>query len=461
MKKILVVDDEQSMREFLSIMLRRESFEVSTAESGDEAIALLQDGKRYGVVLTDLSMPGKTSGLDLLSFVKGVDPNCQVIVMTAFATPETAIRAIRDGAYDYITKPFKVDEAKAVIHRAFEKYDLIHENLYLRNKLEAGDSFEGFIGNSPVMGKVFDMIERVARTKTTVLVSGESGTGKELVSRAIHQRSKLKGKFIAINCGAIPENLIEAELFGYKKGAFTGASKDHPGLFKAGHGGTVFLDEIGELPLGAQVRLLRVLQEKKIKPVGGVDEVSVDVRIVAATNRNLEEEVKEGRFREDLFYRLNIIPIELPPLRERGNDVRLLIEFFLKKFVEEIGNPVEGVEKKAMALLMNYPFPGNVRELQNIVERAVTLEVNSLITVGVLPKRISGRSMEKDVSSIKVTEEGIQMEEIVAQLEKAWIAQALEITKDNRTEAAKLLGISFRAIRYRLQKYENTEQEEE
>ncbi len=460
MKKILVVDDEQSMREFLSIMLKRDDFDVSTSESGDAAIKRLKSGERFSVVLTDLSMPGDANGLDVLSFTKGIDPNCQVVVMTAFASPETAITAIREGAYDYIMKPFKVDEAKVVIRRAFEKFGLIHENLYLRTKLAAEDSFEGFIGNSPSMGFVFDMIDRVAQTKTTVLVTGESGTGKELVSRAIHDRSGLTGKFVAVNCGAIPENLIEAELFGYKKGAFTGAVKDHEGLFKAGEGGTVFLDEIGELPLNAQVRLLRVLQEKKIKPVGGIDEISVDVRIVAATNRDLEIEVEEGRFREDLFYRLNVIPIELPPLRERGNDVRLLIEFFLKKFAEQIGNPIEGVGKEAMNFLMNYPFPGNVRELQNILERAVTLERSNLISMEVLPKSITGRSLDDSVSSVCVTEEGIDMEGIVENLERRWIGQALEITGGNRTEAAKLLGISFRAIRYRLQKYDESSESE-
>ena len=450
--KVLLVDDEQSMREFLGVLLRRMDLDVETAESGDEAIKRITGPGQFALVITDLKMPGKTSGLDVLRHVKEVDPATQVLVMTAFATPETARDAIKDGAYDYITKPFKVDEARIVVERALEKYELLRENLVLRQRVE-DRSFSNIIGTSDSMKRVFTLIERVAPTKTTVLIQGESGTGKELVARAIHERSGLSGDFIAINCGAIPENLVEAELFGYVKGAFTGADTDRRGLFEAAVGGTLFLDEVGELPLPTQVRLLRALQERTIKRVGDTKEREVDVRIVAATNRDLRGEIDAGRFREDLFFRLNVIAIELPPLRKRPGDTKLLIEHYIRKYASEIGNPVEGVESDAMRALLEYKYPGNIRELQNIVERAVTLEMTNLVTLDSLPPSVVDPPERSSSADFEVTTDGVSLDLILEGVERDLLEQALALTNGNRTEAAKLLDISFRSIRYRLQKY--------
>jgi len=451
LRPVLVVDDEASMREMLSIMLRKEGLEVSTAASGDKAIKMLKAGERYSTIITDLSMPGDAGGLDVLRAVKELDTACQVIVITAYASPETAVEAIKMGAYDYLTKPFKLDQVRLVIQRALDKYALLSENLYL--KQEQGKSKpRGIIGDSEPMQKVMAMVQRVARTKTTILITGESGTGKELIAQAIHDASPFKGPFVPVNCGAIPETLIEAELFGYKKGAFTGANADHKGVVEAARGGTLFLDEIGELPLNAQVRLLRVLQEKKVKPVGGTEEISVDVRIVAATNRDLKKEVEEGRFREDLFYRLSIIPIELPPLRDRGHDVRLLLEYFVSHYASEMGVPVQGIGASALKVLMDYEYPGNVRELQNIVERAVTLELNDLISPDSLPEQLVSPESGFALKNFQVGPGGINLEKTLETIEGEMLQSALAQSGGNKTEAAKLLQVSFRSFRYRLQK---------
>lgn len=452
---VLVVDDERSMREFLSIMLKKEGYSVLTAEDGESAVKLLDDGHRFGLVISDLKMTG-LSGLDVLRHVKSVDPACQVIVMTAFATAETAISAIKEGAYDYITKPFKLDDARQAVHRAMQNHRLLRENLYLKSALEHGTG--ELIGRSSPMRRVFELIGRVAATRTTILVTGESGTGKELVARAIHRQSGCaSGPFLPINCGAIPENLIESELFGHKKGAFTGAITDKKGLFEAANGGTIFLDEIGELPQPMQVHLLRVLQEKKVKPIGGNHEIEIDCRVIAATNRDLRKEVSEGRFREDLYYRLNIIQLELPPLRERGADLKILLEHFVDKFAKDIGNPIEGIEANALRILLNYSYPGNVRELQNIVERAVTLETSPMITVDSLPYHLQEEAFARVADEFELPSDGIDLEAMVEQLERKLILKALERTNGVRTDAAKVLGISFRALRYRLDKYEMNE----
>ncbi|QDG49936.1 sigma-54-dependent Fis family transcriptional regulator [Persicimonas caeni] len=457
-RPILVVDDEQSMREFLTIMLKKKGHDVTVAKRGEEALNLLDEGQRFSLVITDLKMPG-IGGLEVLRGVKKIDPACQVVVMTAYATPETAISAIKDGAYDYITKPFKVDEARVVVDRALEKFDLLSENLYLKKTIEERESFGDMIGHSKPMQQVFEMISRVANSQTTILIGGESGTGKELVARAIHQHSQRADKpFLPINCGAIPENLIESELFGHKKGAFTGATTDKKGLFEAADGGTVFLDEIGELPQNTQVKLLRVLQERTIKPVGGNAEISVDCRVVAATNRDLREEIAEGRFREDLYYRLNVIPIDLPPLRARGSDVKLLIEHFVDVYASRMGVEIDGIDSEAMRILLNYNYPGNVRELQNIVERAVTLTRGSMIGVDVLPPHLQEDSFSRVARDLEVPAEGLDLEGMVEELERSLISKALERTSGVKKDAAELLGISFRSLRYRLKKYEMSDE---
>ena len=453
-RPILIVDDEQSMREFLGIMLEKEGYEYVADERGEDAIERLANGERFRLVITDLKMPG-ADGLDVLERVKEIDPACQVIVITAYATPESAISAIQQGAYDYIQKPFKVEQAKVVVERALEKYDLKSENLYLKETLEQKGRFGDIVGRSEPMRKVFEMIERVAPTDSTVLVTGESGTGKELVARALHERSNVSdGPFRPISCGAIPENLIESELFGHEEGAFTGADSDKKGLFRAASGGTVFLDEVGELPENTQVKLLRVLQEKKVKPVGGNQELPVDCRIVAATNKHLREEIQEGNFREDLFYRLNVIPIELPPLRERRKDIPLLIDHFVDKYAESGGNEIEGVEADAKRILMNHSYPGNVRELENIVQRSVTLETGDMISTDVLPYHLQEDSFEQVTRDIEIPDEGLELENMVEQLERQLIDKALERADGVKKEAADQLGISFRSLRYRMKKYD-------
>ena len=453
-RSVLVVDDERSMREFLSVMLKKEGHPVDVATTGEEALELIDDGHRFKLIMTDLKMSG-VSGLDVLEHVKSVDPACQVIIMTAYATTETAISAIKSGAYDYITKPFKVDEAKIAVDRALEKYSLVHENLYLKEALEHRQGFGEIVGRSPAIQRVFKLISRVAPTSTTILVEGESGTGKELVARAIHRESGYAdGPFRPVNCGAIPEDLIESELFGHVEGAFTGANRDKDGLFVSAEGGTVFLDEIGELPASSQVKLLRVLQEGHVRPVGASEQRDINCRIIAATNRDLRQRVEDGEFREDLYYRLNVIPIELPPLRERSGDIQLLLEHFLKKYADEIGNPIDGISREAMELLQQYDYPGNVRELQNIVERVVTLETSSMVQPESLPPQVRDDTDDGLPISVEVTESGVDMEGMVAELERNLIQQALELTDGNKTDAAELLGISFRSLRYRLDKYD-------
>ena len=455
LRPVLVVDDEQSNREMLEMLLQGLGLEVQTAADGAEAIGLLEEGARYALVLTDLKMP-RAGGLQVLERVKALDPPCQVVLMTAYATAQTALHAIKEGAYDYITKPFKLDAIEALIDRALEKHGLVAENLYLREALEERRGMGQIIGESEPMQQVFEMVARVAPTPTTVLLTGESGTGKELVARAIHDRSEAAGgAFVAVNCGAIPPELIESELFGHIKGAFTGAGQDRPGLFEAADGGTIFLDEIGEMPLNVQVRLLRVLQERAIKPVGGVHERRIDCRVLAATNRDLRQEVEAGRFREDLFYRLNVIQLELPPLRRRGSgDIRLLIEHYLERYGARMGRQMEGVEARAMRALLDYSYPGNVRELQNIVERAVTLSRGPLIELDVLPYGLQEEPVVRAAQEIELPQEGIELEVMVERLERTLIEKALERSDGVKTEAAKLLGIPYRSLRYRLDKYQ-------
>ncbi len=453
MNRILIVDDERSMRELTSLLLRKEGYEVEVCESGDLACQLLGE-RPFDLVLTDLKMPGR-SGLDVLQAAKRLDPSTQVILMTAFATTDTAITAMKQGAADYITKPFKVDELLVQVEKALAVRRLERENFYLKQELATSRRLSDIVGKSPVMRRVYEMVLRVAPTRTTVLVTGESGTGKELVARALHQNSdRAQGPFIPVNCGAIPEALIESELFGHTRGAFTGAASEKKGLFASADGGTIFLDEIGELPMSMQVKLLRVLQEKKIKKVGAVNEESVDVRVVAATNRDLKAMVQKNAFREDLYYRLNVIQLALPPLRERREDMPLLIQHFLEKYAREMGKAIRGVAREAMELLLHYPYDGNVRELENIVERAVTLEMTDMITVDSLPYGMqkSGH-IEEWASDLDIPTEGLNLDAIVENLERNLIAKALKRTNGVRKDAARLLQISFRSMRYRLQKY--------
>jgi two-component system, NtrC family, response regulator PilR len=449
---ILIVDDERSMREFLAIYLKRSGYRVEAAPDADSARKALA-AREFDVVITDLRMPDG-SGLEVLSESKHLHPDTQVIVVTAFATAETAIAAMKAGAYDYLTKPFKVDEVGLVVERAMERRVLQRQNIVLRDEIKGRYKLERLIGKSMPMHRVFDVIRKIAPARTSVLLIGESGTGKELAARALHELSGRDEKaFIAVNCGAIPEALIESEFFGHVKGAFTGANSDRTGLFEAAHGGTIFLDEIGELPVPMQVKLLRVLQERKVKRVGGVQEKEVDVRVVAATNRDLETEVEKGTFRQDLFYRLNVIQLRLPPLRERREDIPILVDHFVRKFSAEHGRKISSVDPDAMSAVMNHSFPGNVRELENLIERAVTLAPGDRILLDTLPTLNSVSAVGANLGAEPaLPEAGIALEKVLEDFERGILIKALERTRGNRTEAARLLGVTFRSLRYRLSK---------
>jgi two-component system response regulator PilR (NtrC family) len=451
--KILVADDEQSMREFLDIMLKKEGYKVSLASNGEEVVKLM-DNDLFDLVLLDIRMP-KLDGISTLKKIKAIAPETIVIMITAYASADTAIKAMKEGAYDYITKPFKVEEIKLIIHNALEKKNLQKENILLKQVVRDRYHFGNIIGQSPKMVALYDLLEKVSPTKTNILIAGESGTGKELVAKAIHYNSPRKEKpFVTLNCGAIPESLIESELFGHMKGAFTDAIATKKGLFEVADEGTIFLDEISELPLLMQVKLLRVLQDKEFKRVGGTEDIRVDVRIISATNKDLDEAVKEKRFREDLFYRLNVIQIKLPPLRERKEDIPILSSHFLKKYSEELNKNILKISPEALQILLNYEYPGNVRELQNIIERAVALESSQELTAHNLSSYLSEQPLlKKGPIDIDIPNEGIDLEKMVEDLERTLLMKALDKTKGIKKKAAELLHINFRSMRYRLEKY--------
>ena len=451
--KILVADDEQSMREFLDIMLKKEEYKVSLASNGEEVVKLI-DNDLFDLVLLDIRMP-KLDGISALKKIKAIAPETIVIMITAYASADTAIKAMKEGAYDYITKPFKIEEIKLIIKNALEKKNLQKENILLKQVVRDRYHFGNIIGQSPKMVVLYDLLEKVSPTKTNILITGESGTGKELVAKAIHYNSPRKEKpFVTLNCGAIPESLIESELFGHMKGAFTDAIATKKGLFEVADEGTIFLDEISELPLLMQVKLLRVLQDKEFKRVGGTEDIRVDVRIISATNINLEEGVKEKRFREDLFYRLNVIQIKLPPLRDRKEDVQILANHFLKKYSEELNKNIAKISPEALPILLNYEYPGNVRELQNIIERAVALESNQELTAHNLSSYLNEQPLlRKGPIDIEIPNEGIDLEKMVEDLERTLLLKALDKTKGIKKKAAELLHINFRSMRYRLEKY--------
>ena len=448
---ILIVDDERSMREFLGIYLRREGYRIEAAAGGNEAIASIK-ARAFDVIITDLRMPD-IDGLTILAEAKRVRPDTEVIVVTAFSTTETAIAAMKAGAHDYLTKPFKIDEVGLVVDRAMEKRRLARENVALRDEIKGRYKLDRLLGKSPAMQRMFDVLRKVASTRTSVLLIGESGTGKELAAHALHELSPRTGPFVAVNCGAIPETLLESELFGHVRGSFTGANTDKQGLFEAANTGTLLLDEVADLPVSMQVKLLRVLQERKVKPVGGVSEREVDVRIVAATNRDLEAEVEKSTFRQDLYYRLNVIQLRLPPLRERREDLPLLVDHFIRKFSAEHGRNVVGAAPEVMSALMVYHFPGNVRELENMIERGVTLSTSDWLTLDAFPNLIGLQGAQESPSTIgHLPESGLDLEHHLEEYERSILIKALERTGGNRTEAARLLGVSFRSMRYRLSK---------
>lgn len=447
--KILVVDDERSMREFLEIMLTKEGYEVIIANDGEQACEIL-DKEVFDLVITDIRMKN-INGIGVLKKAKDVNPGAIVVLISAFATAETAVEAMKEGAYDYIPKPFKVNDFKRIINDALgSKARPIEEDKGSKSRCHFGS----LIGESPQMRKVYDLIEKVSQTKTNILISGESGTGKELVAKAIHNLSERRDKpIVVINCAGIPESLIESELFGYKRGAFTGAVADKEGLFDIADGGTVFLDEVGELSPVIQVKLLRVIQERTFTAVGGTEVKTVDVRFISATNKDLEEEVIEKNFREDLYFRLNVILVFIPPLRNRTGDLPLLAQHFLEKFSMEMGKDIRKISTYAMDILNKYSFPGNVRELENIVERSAALETSNIVlpeSLALSSLRERGNERRKRRTDLGL--EGIQLDEVMLEIEREYLAQALEIARGSKQGAAELLGINLRSLRYRLEK---------
>ncbi len=446
--KILVVDDESSLREMLSILLRRENYQVEIAADGEAAFAKAQE-INFDLIISDIQMP-KMTGIELLRQLREHENDVTVLMITAFSSTEEAVEAMKLGAYDYITKPFKNDEIRLVIKKALEREKLQQENRQLKQQLGQRFSFQSLIGKSPAMAKLIALMERIAPSQANVLITGESGTGKELVAKALHQNSdRKKHPFVPINCGAIPENLLESELFGHEKGAFTGADKRKEGLFESADNGTLFLDEIGELPMGMQVKLLRVLQEREFRRVGGTKNIPLNIRLVAATNQDLIERISTGDFREDLFYRLNVVSIELPPLRSRLDDLQLLINKFYQRLT---GKDEYNIQKSALELLLNYDWPGNVRELENLIERCVVLGESDQLTVDCLPDQIKKKSCNTYAGLCNLPDEGLDLDSWLADIEKTVLLQALEKSGGVRKKAAELLGINFRSIRYRLSK---------
>jgi two-component system response regulator PilR (NtrC family) len=456
--RVLVVDDQRSMRELLSIVLTREGYEVLLAESGTEAVRMLER-QPVDLLISDLRMPDM-SGVDVLRVGKQVDPELAAIVITAYASTETAVEAMRLGASDYLTKPFDVDELKLLVRHTLERGQLRRENVWLKRALGEAHAFSNIIGRSQKMLAVFRLIETIAPTTSTVLVTGESGTGKELAARAIHFNSLRRDKpFVALNCGALPETLLESELFGHMRGAFTGAATNKKGLLESAQQGTVFLDEISEMSPLMQVKLLRVLQERRFRRVGGTEEIEADIRIIAATNRDLPKEVQDGRFREDLFYRINVIPVHLPPLRERGEDVGMLAAHFVGRFAKQMGRPVTGISRSALDLVEAYAWPGNIRELENAMERAVALEQTPTVLPDSLPDTVRHRRgvpMGPPAAGATGPElpDGFVLEEHVARVEHDYIAEALRRANGVRSRAADLLGMTFRSFRYYAKKYD-------
>ncbi len=453
MRRVLVVDDEENLRLVLRTLLKRHGYEVETAASGEEALVLV-DSFGPDVILTDVRMP-KMGGLDLLAMLKAKGNDATVIVMSAYGNLDLAIEAMKAGAYDYVHKPFKHEEVVLAIKKAEEREALRRENRVLREEVQKEHQFEQILAKSQAMQDIFRTISKIADFKTTVLIAGESGVGKELVARALHRRgARRTGPFVAVNCGAIPESLLESELFGHRRGAFTDASSDRRGLFEEADGGTLFLDEVGELPLALQVKLLRVLSDETIRRLGDTRDLRIDVRIVAATHRDLAAETKAGRFREDLYYRLNVLPITLPPLRSRREDVPLLIDHFVTRNNARLGTRIRGVDTEARRLLAEYAWPGNVRELENTIERAMVLCEGDQIVASDLPERVREA---RDPVQVQLASGELSVKKTTRIIEEMLIRRALQKTRGNRTRAAEVLELSHRALLYKIKDYKITD----
>jgi two-component system response regulator PilR (NtrC family) len=450
--RVLVVDDEKSMRDLLTITLERAGHDVTAVEGGEAAIEAIRKESFDGII-TDLRMP-RVDGMQVLRTARDLSPETAVIVVTAAASTQTAVEAMKLGAYDYITKPFKLDEVNLILKNGLERKRLRDENLYLRRQLETQHRFENIIGKSAPIVAVFDTVRKIADSPATAMITGESGTGKELVARAIHFNSLRRDRpFVSVNCGAIPEGLMESELFGHVKGSFTGAVANKIGLFTAAEGGTLFLDEITEIPPLLQVKLVRAIQMREVRRVGDTKDIKTDVRLIAASNRDLETAVRDGVMREDLFYRLNVIPIHLPPLRERREDIPFLVAHFIQKVSKELGKDVRGVTPEAMAVLERHHWPGNIRELENAIERAIVLGNGDMVGVDALPEPVRRQRLVPEPEALDVPDDGLDLDATLDDLERRYLLIALERTRGVQTKAAELLRMTFRQFRYKLQKH--------
>ena len=448
---LLIVDDEASLRDFLTIVFDEEGWQVETAASLGEARAAVQK-QEPDVVLCDLMLPDG-NGIDFIRDVRASNPAVLFVMITAHTSTRSAVEALKAGAVDYIAKPFDIDELKIVVRNAVERKELQDENLHLRTALEERFTFANILGKSSKMQEIFSIVQRIAKTMSTVLISGESGTGKELIARAIHYNSDRRGKFVSINCGALPETLLESELFGHERGAFTGAIREKRGLFQEADRGTIFLDEIGETSTAMQIKLLRVLQDRIVRRVGGNAETPVDVRVIAATNRDLSESIREGSFREDLFYRINVIPITLPPLRHRKEDIPLLVDHFIEKFCTRMDVPRKRISADAMRAIEKYHWPGNVRELENVIERMIALEAADVLTTKSLPEHVLLGGRVPD-ATYELPPEGLSLQDHLEAIGKIFMLKALERAGGVQTQAAELLRMSFRSFRYYAKKYD-------
>jgi DNA-binding NtrC family response regulator len=450
MDTLLIIDDEKSLLEVLSMVFKKEGYEVKAAASGAEALEILNSNS-VDLVITDIRMP-HISGMEILQYVKGNMPEVPVIVITAYGSIQQAVEALKAGALDYIVKPFDVEELKILVARGLERKHLEQENLLLKKDLKEKFRFEDMIGKSRLMQEIYVLIEKVASTDSTVLITGESGTGKEMAARAIHNLSRRRDKpFVTINCAALPESLLESELFGHTKGSFTGAVSDKKGMFEVAHKGTLFLDEIGEMSPWTQVKLLRALQERKIRRVGGTEEIPIDVRVIAATNQDLKKRIEEGKFREDLYYRLNVISFEMPPLRKRVEDIPLLVQHFLQKYCQQMGKKMKRLAPEVMGIFEVYTWPGNIRELENVIERIVAIEDRETITSACLPPEMVGMA-RKDEKRVEL-EPNFNLNDYLDSIAKRYILKALDMSGGRLKKAAPLLGVSYRTLRYLVDKY--------
>ncbi len=455
--KILIIDDDPSIRNMLAIVLKKSGYEVTLTDSGRSALDRLKK-ETFELIISDIKMPD-INGIDLLKKIKSINQEIPVIMITAFASANDAVDAMKLGAEDYITKPFNLDELKIIIDRAIYKRNMEKENIQLKSRLTDKEKFENIVGKNRKMLEIFEMIDTISQTDSTVLITGESGTGKELIAKAIHNKSERSArKFVSINCGALPENLLESELFGHTKGAFTDAYRDKKGLFEVADKGTLFLDEVSEMSQKMQVKLLRAIQERKVRKVGGSEEIEVDARIISATNKDLTESMKQGEFRSDLFYRLNVISIDIPPLRERKDDIPLLLKYFLKTFNEKFNRHIEGFEKEALEIFINYPWPGNIRELENVVERSVALEKEKFVSTKSLPSEMVYNISDKTAAAADIDEllqdENFDFNDYIDDISRQIILKAFQLSNSNMKKTAEMLKLNYRSLRYLMDKYD-------